>query len=99
MTLQKAGQRWASFNLREDQLNDLSIGSPVELTSADHNTVIKAHVDEIVPRGEFATWRAARAVGDYDLNTLLIRADPPGHAEAFRRGMSVWLRSFGYTGK
>lgn len=32
----KAGHRWASFNLREDQLNDLSMGSPVELTSTDH---------------------------------------------------------------
>jgi hypothetical protein len=92
MTLQKAGQRWASFSLREDQLNDLSISSPVELTSTDHNTVIKARVDEIVPRGEFATWRAARAVGDYDLTTFLICADPTGHAEAFQPGMSVWLR-------
>ena len=25
---------------------------------------------KILPRGEFATWRAARAVGDYDLNTF-----------------------------
>ena len=99
MTLEKTGQRWASFNLREDQLNDLSIGAPVELRSADHNTVTKAHVGEIVPRGEFATWRVARAVGHYDLNTFLIRADPTGHAEAFQPGMSVWLRSVGYTGQ
>lgn len=34
--------------------------------------MIKARIDEIVPRGEFATWRAARAVGDYDLNIFPI---------------------------
>ena len=31
MTLEMAGARWASFNLREDQLDDLHIGSPIEL--------------------------------------------------------------------
>jgi HlyD family secretion protein len=36
-------------------------------------------------------WRAARAVGDYDLNTFLIRADPVGDTEMLQPGMSVWL--------
>jgi HlyD family secretion protein len=45
----------------------------------------------LVRRGEFATWRAARVVGDYDLNTFLIRADPLGDAVALEAGMSVWL--------
>jgi HlyD family secretion protein len=44
-----------------------------------------------VPRGEFATWRAARAVGDYDLNTLLIRADPTRATPGLQPGMTVWL--------
>src|SRR4029450_11104322 len=34
MTLQTPGQRWASFNLREDQIDDLRIGSGVGLSSA-----------------------------------------------------------------
>jgi len=36
---------------------------------------IAAQIDEIAPRGEFATWRVARAVGDHDLNTFALRAD------------------------
>jgi hypothetical protein len=40
----------------------------------------REQVDEIVPQGEFATWRAARAVGDYDLDTFVISADPVGTA-------------------
>ena len=31
MTLQARGQAWTSFNLREDQLDGLTIGFPVEL--------------------------------------------------------------------
>ena len=92
MTLQPAGRRWASFNLREDQLDGLRIGSRVELIPAAGTASIDAQVDEIVPRGEFATWRAARAVGDYDLNTLMIRADPRDDAAALKPGMSVWLK-------
>jgi hypothetical protein len=36
---------------------------------ADGGASIAARIDEVLPRGEFATWRAARAVGDYDLDT------------------------------
>ena len=92
MTLHAAEKHWASFNVREDQLDSLSIGSRVELISAAGAASIDAQIDEIIPRGEFATWRAARAVGDYDLNTLLIRADPVSHTSALQPGMSVWLK-------
>jgi len=92
MTLEAAGRRWASFNLREDQLDGLRIGSSVELLPLAGNDRIAARVTEIIPRGEFATWRAARVVGDHDLNTLLVRADPVGPAsEMLQPGMSVWL--------
>jgi len=78
MTLQKVGERWASFNLREDQLDELRIGSRVELMPASGTVPIYVQIDEIVPRGEFATWRAARAVGDHDLNTFVLRG--PGRS-------------------
>jgi HlyD family secretion protein len=91
MTLEEPGRGWASFNLREDQLDGLSIGLPIEVMLADRSAPINARIDEIAPRGEFATWRAARAVGDYDLNTFVIRADPFGRAEGMQPGMTVWL--------
>jgi HlyD family secretion protein len=91
MTLQAFGRLWASFNLREDQLDNLHIDSRVGLMSSDGSARIDARIAEIIPRGEFATWRAARAVGDYDLNTFLIRVDPVGRAERLEPGMTVWL--------
>jgi len=59
---------------------------------ASGDAPISARIDEIFPRGEFATWRAARAVGDYDLNTFLIRADLVGDGDMLQPGMSVWLK-------
>jgi hypothetical protein len=92
MTLQAAGRRWASFNLREDQLANLRIGSPVHLADAGGVAGIDGHVAEIMPRGEFATWRAARAVGDHDLNTFQLRVDTDTGGNKLQPGMTVWLR-------
>jgi HlyD family secretion protein len=93
MTLEAAGRRWASFNMREDQFGDLRLGSLVRLLPANGGDAVDARVTEMIPRAEFATWRAARVVGDHDLNTFLIRVDPTGdNASALRPGMTVWLR-------
>jgi len=80
--------------VREDQLGDLHIGSQVELISDNGAGPINAKVDELIPRGEFATWRAARVVGDHDLNTFLIRIDPaPDTSAELEPGMTVSTRT------
>ena len=90
MTLAAGGERWFSFTVREDFLKGTTIGSPVRLLTAKGNT-IEARVTELRPLGEFATWRAARAVGDHDLNSFLVRADPVQTTEELQPGMTVWL--------
>ena len=93
MTLEATGRQWVSFNLREDQFEGLRIGSPIELLPLGADNKISARVAEIIARGEFATWRAARVVGDHDLNTFVIRADPISPAsDALQAGMSVLLK-------
>jgi hypothetical protein len=90
MTIETANERWAGFNLREDQFGDLRIGARVQLIPVNGNDRIEARVTEIIPRGEFATWRAARVVGDHDLNTFLLRVDPIGSApKNLEPGMTV----------
>jgi HlyD family secretion protein len=92
MTLEASGRQWTSFNLREDQFGDLRIGSEVGLLRAGGVDRIAARVTEIIPRGEFAVWRAARVVGDHDINMFLLRADPIETAPAaLQPGMTVWL--------
>jgi len=98
MTLEATGRQWVSFNLREDQFDGLRIGSPVELLSLGTANGVEARVAEIIARGEFATWRAARVVGDHDLNTFLIRVDPiTSTSETLQPGMSVSLKPDGHN--
>ena len=90
MTVDARGDRWASFTMREDELRGLTIGSRVKLGTADGRSVA-GRVTELRPLGEFATWRAARAVGDHDLNSFLVRVDPIEPAQGLEPGMTVWL--------
>lgn len=91
MTLAAAGEPWFSFTVREDALSGLAVGAPVVLTSANGQT-ISGRVTGLVPLGEFATWRAARAVGDHDLNSFRLRIDPSGPVEGLEPGMTAWLK-------
>ncbi len=90
MTLEAGRERWFTFTLREDHLDGVAIGSPLSLRTAKGDR-IEARVTELRPLGEFATWRAARAVGDHDVNSFLVRADPVTAAEGVEPGMTVWL--------
>ena len=90
MTLKVERGLWFSFTMREDFLGSLAIGSPVRLLTP-RGDVIEARVTELRPLGEFATWRAARAAGDHDLNSFFLRADPVEMKERLEPGMTVWL--------
>jgi HlyD family secretion protein len=90
LTLDVGTARWFAFTLREDALKQLTVGSDVTLTTDDGRR-IAARVTELRPLGEFATWRAARAVGDHDLNSFRLRLDPLAATDELQPGMTVWL--------
>jgi len=90
LTLDVGNERWFSFTLREDALGGLTVGSTVTLAT-DDGRKIPARVTELRPLGEFATWRAARAVGDHDLNSFRLRLDPLQAEDKLQPGMTVWL--------
>lgn len=90
LTIEPEGQRWFAFTIREDKLGGLVIGKTVALRTSDGHS-IDARVSELRPLGEFATWRAARAVGDHDLNSFWLRLDPTASDQSLEPGMTVWL--------
>jgi HlyD family secretion protein len=91
LTLEVGQERWFAFTVREDALTGLTVGNDVTLTT-DDGKPIAARLTELRPLGEFATWRAARAVGDHDLNSFRLRLDPVGAVPDLQPGMTVWLR-------
>jgi HlyD family secretion protein len=90
MTIDAGSERWFTFTIREDRLGGIGIGKPLLLQTAKGDR-IEARVTELLPLGEFAVWRAARAVGDHDINSFLVRADPQRAADGVEPGMTVWI--------
>jgi HlyD family secretion protein len=90
LTLAVAGDRWFTFTIREDRLQGLAMGSKIALRTAAGDR-FEAKITELRPLGEFAVWRAARAVGDHDINNFLLRADPIGPTPKLEPGMTVWI--------
>jgi HlyD family secretion protein len=81
---------WFTFNLREDLLAGLKIGDTFEVTvPALRSQVIPVRVTMINVQGQYATWRATRATGDFDLRTFEVRALPSQPVEGLRPGMSA----------
>ena len=78
LAIEETGNRWLSFNAREDLLRSLTVGSAVEVTQPEGGEPIPAVVTELLSLGTFATWQAERAVGDHDRNTLRLRLDLQG---------------------
>jgi HlyD family secretion protein len=91
MTLHADKGRFATFVVREDDLHGLTIGSQVSLLTSTDRT-IAGKVTELIALGEFATWKAARAVGEHDLNSFLLRVDPLGDSDVMEAGMTVWIK-------
>ncbi len=91
LVIEATGEQWLSFNMREDQLQGLTVGSKVDIERAGTGEPIPALVTQLVPLGSFATWQAERAIGDHDRNTLRLRLDPEGNPAGLSPGMTVLL--------
>ena len=91
LTIDEPRKRWLSFNVREDELRGLTIGSQVGLVRPDASGLMTAVVTELVPLGAYATWQAERAIGDHDRNTLRLRLDPHGDPAELEPGITVSL--------
>jgi HlyD family secretion protein len=93
LMLEAAGERWLSFNVREDHLSGLAIGGTVSVRRNGADSAIKAVITELRPLGTFATWQAERVIGDHDRNTLRLRLDPEGEPAGLEPGMTVWIEN------
>jgi len=90
VTLMKLNDSWITFNLREDLLASIKMGSVFTAKfPALGNKEIPLKVTYINPLGSFATWNATKTAGDFDMKTFEVHAVPVDKVEGLRPGMSA----------
>jgi HlyD family secretion protein len=92
ITLIDLADLWIHFDLREDLVKSLKVGDrfDVRIPALDDRRVT-VEVKLVATKGEYASWRATRASGDFDLRTFSIRAYPVQPVPELRPGMSAYL--------
>ncbi len=84
---------WVVFNVREDRLSDVKQGQEFDaIVPALGNKTIRLKVVRIKALGSYATWKATKVSGEFDLKSFEVKAKPVDPTDGLRPGMSV--RSF-----
>ena len=91
VTLIDLNNTWVHFDLREDLARTVKVGDRFAVrVPALGDRAIAVEVKLIATRGEYASWRATRATGDFDLRTFEVRAYPVDQVPELRPGMSAY---------
>ena len=92
ITLIDLNDVWVGFDLREDLVRTIKVGDRFNVRiPALGDRSITVEVKLIATKGEYASWRATRATGEFDLRTFAIRAYPVDKLPELRPGMSAYL--------
>lgn len=83
---------WGTFNVREDQLDGMKVGSIVTAFVPAFKKEIRMKVYYIKDQGSYAVWKATKSNGQYDLKTFEVKARPIDKLEGLRPGMSLILK-------
>ena len=92
MSISMMNDMWGTFNVREDQLNDLKVGSELTAFVPAFNKEIKMKVYYLKDQGSYAVWKATKATGQYDLKTFEVKARPVEKLDGLRPGMSLIIK-------
>ena len=92
MTISMLNDLWGTFNVREDKLGDMSVGSEFSAFVPAFNKNIRMKVYYMKDQGSYAVWKATKANGQYDLKTFEVKARPVETLEGLRSGMSLIVK-------
>lgn len=93
MNVSKTGEIWFTFNVREDFLPGLTVGTEAEVYLPAFDRNVKVKISRIKDVGSFATWKATKALDKFDLKTFEVKAYPLESSgfDGIRSGMSAIL--------
>lgn len=80
---------WVTFNIKEDLMPDIHIGTRMTGYIPALDRSVKFEVTYIAVQADFATWSATRTQGGFDIRTFAVKAKPTQDVEYIRPGMSV----------
>lgn len=92
MTISIMNDVWGAFNLREDQLDGMKTGDTFTAFLPAFNKELTFKVTTIKDQGSYATWKATKSNGQYDMKTFEVKARPTEPFEGLRPGMSVIIK-------
>jgi HlyD family secretion protein len=92
MTISMMDDLWGTFNVREDQLNGMNVGTEFTAFVPAFNKDIKMKVYYMKDQGSYAVWKATKANGQYDLKTFEVKARPVEKLDGLRPGMSLVVK-------
>ena len=93
MSIAVMDDMWGTFNVREDQLNGMKVGSEFTAFVPAFNKEIKMKVYYLKDQGSYAVWKATKASGQYDLRTFEVKARPVEKLDGLRPGMSIIIKN------
>ena len=84
---------WFTFSVREDLLKDMKVGAEVEVTiPALGEQTYKAKVTQLKAMASYATWRATKMTGQYDVKSFDVKMVPVEPISDLRPGMTVIIK-------
>lgn len=92
MNVTMLNEIWTTFNVREDLLSDLTIGKTFTAFVPALDKDIQLKVTALKDMGSYASWKATKTTGQFDLKTFEVKATPIQAIEGLRPGMSVIIR-------
>ncbi len=92
MSIAMMDDMWGTFNVREDQLDGMQVGTEFSVFVPAFNKDVKMKVYHLKDQGSFAVWKATKANGQYDLKTFEVKARPVEKMEGLRPGMSLVIK-------
>ena len=93
MSIAVMDDMWGTFNVREDQLNGMQVGSEFTVFVPAFNKDIKMKVYYLKDQGSYAVWKATKSNGQYDLKTFEVKARPVEKLDGLRPGMSLIIKN------
>lgn len=92
MNIVDLSDSWVVFNIREDLLSKIKVGTQLEANvPALGNQTVQLRVNYIKAMASYATYKATKTNGGFDVKSFEVRAVPVSKIEGLRPGMSLMV--------